>query len=205
MPRLADDPAAPGTIAGPDASRHFWPMPKKTQSQTGATADDNRFVARRVRRPIRGNEPNPVKMGSLGPPRMRLARPRFTVWRLMIAVAAVAVLLACWSWVAEIGRRSRQYGLFESLHAGRESNCRILIDIIEAEIQDQEVQIAGMREANPAGHGATEDGARPHANQRSEQEQCRKWLAYHAQLREKYARAARTPWITVPPAPPEPR
>ena len=86
---------------------------------------------------------------------MRLPRPRFTVRRLMVAVAIVATVMApgaiLWRRSADLARRGRE-------HDRRAAECA-------------STYLSG----------------------------------YHERLAEKYATAARRPWLPVEPDPPEPK
>ena len=109
---------------------------------------------------------------------MRLSRFRFTVRRMMAAVAVAAVLLAGghWSWKmirASLGFRSRAAGYAE----------------LEAELRTWTAEW---------------EASRP-SKQRTEMMGSLGRRAEHARgLGLKYARAARSPWLPVAPDPTEP-
>jgi hypothetical protein len=104
---------------------------------------------------------------------MRLTRVRFTVRRLMVAVAAAGAMSAA---VAAIRARSERFRSLAEYHAARvamwsrgsEGRYRVWVDW------------RGERVSRAAS-------------------------GWHADLAGKYERAARHPWLSVAPDPPEPK
>jgi hypothetical protein len=110
---------------------------------------------------------------------MRLPRMQFTVMRMMVAVAVVAVLLG----VGPLRQRSANYHRKAMEHA-------LGVGVSK---ENAKVQRAGVRE-HPEVRESLEASA-------AEWERVAVW---HADLAEKYSRAASRPWETVPmdPRPP---
>jgi hypothetical protein len=111
---------------------------------------------------------------------MRIPRLRFTVRRLMLAVAVVAALLGC----ADLWRRREHYRRLAETHALSEMVLRV--DSV-------------MARGDPTGG----PGVRL-LDLSDSLEEAAKWADYHAGLRRKYERAARYPWLPVAPDPPPP-
>jgi hypothetical protein len=111
---------------------------------------------------------------------MRMLRPRFTVRRLMVAVAIVGL-------IAGVGRaisqRSARFRMLSEKHRAKHWD--------EPIVRDVEGTGPDSGEENPA---LVELGRRDAAQQ-----------AFHRRMAEKYERAARYPWLLVPLDPPEPK
>ncbi|WP_435020113.1 hypothetical protein TA3x_001654 [Tundrisphaera sp. TA3] len=132
---------------------------------------------------------------------MRLPRPRITVRRLMILVAAVAILLGARAEVARLRRMSRDYYVEAMLFGMQEQ-------IAQANAgRTREAWLAEVREIERAnGEGGMRMGRRnfdlfpppPPAVEKQSAE-------YYGKMRAKYERASRYPWLPLPPDPPEPR
>jgi hypothetical protein len=108
---------------------------------------------------------------------MRLPRVRFTVRRMMVAVAIVALL-------AGVGRAYHRHVRFKEIafehdFKAHPFHCGMAIP--------DESNIAEWKEW------------RERRNRESKME------TYHAQMFDKYERAARLPWLFVEPDPPEPK
>ena len=101
---------------------------------------------------------------------MPLPRVRFTVRRMMVAVAIAGVLVG--------GLRMRR--LSAVYQALSESNAN-----------DEDFYLAALSDRFKLGHPSYERTFRDR-------------LDYHRSMRVKYERAARRPWLPVPPDPPEP-
>jgi hypothetical protein len=127
---------------------------------------------------------------------MRLPRVRFTVRRLMIAVAVVAILCG-------VGLQIRQTIRFSRLAA------RYADDGLFWRRQERNHRALGekMRTASvdpEQGSGAAEFW-RPYIEFQAERAEKIKVLAdYLAMMKVKYQAAARRPWLPVEPDPPEP-
>ncbi len=105
---------------------------------------------------------------------MRLPRVRFTVRRMMVAVAIVALLLAWMQMQKRMVELRKSYEFQSALHGGEE--------VVEREGGLFIRFRGGRREVKPNARRA----------------------AYHAAMRRKYERAARYPWLPVAPDPPMP-
>ena len=110
-----------------------------------------------------------------------MPRARFTIRRMMVAVAIVALLLG-----GDVLRRKRSgYLARADAEAARELESRAKVKVYE---------------------GAIETSAAPSVAEgyRHRVEMYRDEANHHGRLRRKYARAARYPWLPVEPDPPEP-
>ena len=117
---------------------------------------------------------------------MRMPRVRFTVRRMMVAVAAIAVLLAGGIKAARMSRLARTHQMYATQHGLSEAIERRNVNIFEyakitnkkrpdiCAIFDQLARVARLR------------------------------VDYYAVLKVKYADAATHPWKDVPPDPPRP-
>jgi hypothetical protein len=121
---------------------------------------------------------------------MPLPRVRFTVRRMMIAAAVVALPLGWWRYremTALADRYRQRYGWYTGLAA---------LDLGEAEDWDR---MAVEKRKDPAQHPAwtLDQMAAASAGKR-------KMGNYYRDLASKYARAVARPWLPVAPDPPEP-
>src|SRR4051812_4169586 len=114
---------------------------------------------------------------------MPLPRMRFTVRRIMGAVAAVAVLLGLYGGFLHLARRAEGFRRLAHVHADEEAFLREIIAI--------------------SGEGASVDFF-PGLALPSRRVTARAVADLHASLKWKYERAARFPWLPVAPDPPEP-
>jgi hypothetical protein len=105
---------------------------------------------------------------------MRVPRVRFTVRRMMVAVAVVALLLAWMQAEKRIGELRDSYYWQMAIHAGLEE--------LETE--------GGVIRGFSGGPTVVKPNARR--------------AAYHAAMRRKYKRAYRYPWLPIAPDPPIP-
>jgi hypothetical protein len=121
---------------------------------------------------------------------LSLVRPRFTVRWLMIATAVFAALLAGWLKLVPYWELSRRYQeraeWYESMAQGH-----------IARIDCWEILIAGKKK-NPDFH------AFPLELLQDQAKRDRIWLEYNRGLIAKYKRAARYPWRSFAPDPPDP-
>ena len=114
---------------------------------------------------------------------MRLPRVRFTVRRMMIAVAVVGTIFGC-----ELTRR--RWDTFRTMaayHADEERRMRLLLSGGFIHEADEE----GRRGRMQIGRGLERESVRS-----------RRW--YHAIMWAKYERAARYPWLPGDLDPPKP-
>jgi hypothetical protein len=142
---------------------------------------------------------------------MPLPRFQFTVRRIMIVVAIAAVALGA----NDLRRRNNRYDALRSTHewGGRSSISLAELHASTAAANEREVE--RLRATDRSGH----DGQRLEAEaaiqitsnieaaagiERAAERQCRARARFHELLRKKYERAARYPWLTVEPDPPEP-
>jgi hypothetical protein len=128
---------------------------------------------------------------------MPLPRVRITVRRLMVAVVVVGIILGS---IAQVLRLRR----FARAHEAKAAEIRIAMKArsINAETAgNTEEAIRRMASEYPAQANSLLPGASKY--QRSREAHKRK-VDYYERLLEKYSRAARHPWLTVSPDPPEP-
>ncbi len=114
---------------------------------------------------------------------MPVPRVRFTVRRMMVAVAVLAILLGVYGWVLRLRRMSVEFLAEARRHADMEQVLRTIIGVSG---RDSFVDISP---------GPGVPSRRTTAGAVAEHE---------AALGRKYERAARYPWLSVAPGPPEP-
>jgi hypothetical protein len=125
---------------------------------------------------------------------MRLRRMRFTMRRMLIAVASMALLMGGLRLVC-LRSVYREAAL---AHTAYENLARTLQEVAENEGKNErELQIAFGVEVEPESEAVK---ARRAADARVN----RKTAEYHAALKQKYERAASRPWVLLPPDPPPP-
>ena len=129
---------------------------------------------------------------------MRIPRVRFTIRLLMITVAMVGGFLT----VARLVYLWRHYQALAAMHASKEVNYVRQAQGYERK-QDwcaRQATIANLQSASFRGSTwerlATSSGATAH--------DLRRLAAHESRLERKYERAARHPWLSVEPDPPEP-
>jgi len=141
---------------------------------------------------------------------VRLPRPRFTVRRMMVAVAIMAAVLGAGKWLIGLERRR---GLF----LDRASSHRATVRYYASRIA-----LLRQRAAEASHHVAYYSRRRvPHFSRQEAEEQRRCYEAFvrrlsieerrserklldHIGLARKYERAAARPWLDIPPDPPMP-
>lgn len=121
---------------------------------------------------------------------MKLSRPRFTVRRMMVAVAIVGLLFGMADWLSLNERVNRFRRLAESA-ARMERRCR------EMDAMDPVRRALAAKEAEDSYFEIT-------SNWLAHPEWTRKATGYFAALRTKYEQAAENPRLSVPPDPPPP-
>jgi hypothetical protein len=128
---------------------------------------------------------------------MRLPRLRFTVRRLMIAVAIVAVLIVAGLHVETAIRFSRR----ASIHAGGEVFWR------EQEQWHREMAKKLLTSHERLKLLRVDDTWNiEHAESFNlEADKIKSWADFHASMKAKYRAAARRPWLPVEPDPPSPK
>jgi len=130
---------------------------------------------------------------------MRLPRVRFTVRRMMIAVAIVGVLLASGMEARWLHRKHREYVNRASIDSEGE---RLYSEWAAWDIK-HESDLRSMFKRY--GHEGLDDWARRMADYHGRQAaKFTLWANYHARMKAKYEAAARRPWLPVEPDPPEP-
>ncbi len=125
---------------------------------------------------------------------MPLPRVRFTVRRMMVAVAIVAVSLA----FVTMWNRAFTFGQIAIEHAERERAFRGTTSLIldyHSRLQTGKLDRFDPRPVDPDKPNASFDELAEDSERRAD---------YHSQLTEKYRLAALYPWLPVPPDPPEP-
>jgi hypothetical protein len=115
---------------------------------------------------------------------MRLPRFRFTVRRVMVAVAVLGLLFG----VEMIRRRWKYKLLMANYHASEEMRMRLLLSGGWITETDE----AGKRQKLRIGRNI-------------EREPVRRRLMYHVVMGDRYQRAARRPWLAVASDLPEPK
>jgi hypothetical protein len=119
---------------------------------------------------------------------MRLPRVRFTVRRMMVATAVLAISLFSGIWLTRMGRLAGIYEQRALHHAQQERATRQAIEDQLAHIQ----RIARYPEKDPSYlHLQQLQHKNPSAD-------------YHAAMSDKYELASRRPWQPVTPDPPPP-
>jgi hypothetical protein len=113
---------------------------------------------------------------------MRFPRVRFTVWRLMVAVAVFATA----TWGGQLAARGYSYRKMSDYHAASKAR-------IESEwsLEFQWKRALGHFPACRTLEVQAEDAW--------------KQAEWHVQMKVKYERAAARPWLPVEPDPPEPK
>ena len=110
---------------------------------------------------------------------MKLHRARFTVRRMMVAVAIVGVIVGGWIEIAK-GRRRARFDELSQEYYLRMLNCSVITYSGPGGAHFEElVKAKEARNAKP--------------------------LAYYAEMFRKYRSAARYPWLPVAPDPAEPQ
>ncbi len=119
-----------------------------------------------------------------------LQTPRFTVRRMMVAVAVIATAIA----TEQTRRRWMFYRGMVEFHAKREQSYRVLIPIAESLTKDERFQPT-REDGSPAYVcGNLMRGIRESPAQ----------TPYHARQRQRYEHAVWCPWESVLPEPPPP-
>ena len=125
---------------------------------------------------------------------MKLPRVRFTVRRMMVAVAVVAVALT----LDTMRNRAFTFRRIAEKHAWREdafrSGARAILDY-QRRLRIGELGEFEPRPVHPDKPNMSFDEMAEDSEQRA---------GYYARLVAKYRRAARHPWLPVAPDPPEP-
>jgi hypothetical protein len=111
---------------------------------------------------------------------MRFPRVRFTVRRMMVAVAIIGIVV----WLGIAGGRHWRYRRLAASYASKESLAR---NFSSGELTATRITFFLKR---PCGESTTSVMAH---------------LGYYAEMRAKYDHAARHPWLPVAPDPPEPK
>jgi hypothetical protein len=133
---------------------------------------------------------------------MRMPRVRFTVRRLIVAIAVIAILLAVGPQIrrtihlsrlsAGFARRAAMHDEYESIWREDERKWR--------EREEDDRQLADQSDLR-----SVADFWREQAERSAVRAEKRKALAdYHARMKAKYNAAARRPWLDVEPDPPPP-
>jgi hypothetical protein len=133
-------------------------------------------------------------------PAVRL--PRFRLRTLLIAVAGVAVLIG----VDDMRRRRDRSLAIRARHAAEEKHCQHMVQAHSEVAAQNEAEAKRLREAVRAGADeriaqfavVIESAA---ASGRAKAQRQLTLARFHGELRRKYDRAARRPWLPVPPDP----
>jgi len=134
---------------------------------------------------------------------MPVPRVRFTVRRLMIAVAIVALILG-----AELTRRrSAQFRLLARSYASAAEFDGLILEGGTTTFRLEDGQIREVHGSSSIRIPTDEGGLVESAIDPTpgyDEDRLRRRAEYHDFLRRKYDRAARYPWLPVAPDPPEP-
>lgn len=115
---------------------------------------------------------------------------RFTVRRMMVAVAGLAVIFGGAAWMIRMTTRSNQFDRRAARHAHAYFLHREYVDTYPALVAD--LKEGGVAPENvPKVTGGIGRDVR--------------LRDYHAAMKAKYEHAARYPWLPLAPDPPEPR
>ena len=142
---------------------------------------------------------------------MKLPRPRFTMRWMMIVVAVAAVALGA----IDVWRRQDRFLALRSNHEWSARGCLAMAESHASTAAGNEREVERLRAAATSGDGAmrrqAELSAQITANieaqaavERAAERKYRARAQFHDALRIKYERAARYPWKSVEPDPPEP-
>jgi hypothetical protein len=134
---------------------------------------------------------------------MGLPRVRFTVRRLMIAVAVVAVLIGAGLQIrrairlcrlsAEYAQQAAKYAEFETTWRQSERHHR-----------EREQELRKLVDDTRQGVGGPEFWRQQAKGESDEAEKLKSLAEFHANMKSKHQAAARRPWIEVEPCPPWP-
>jgi hypothetical protein len=131
---------------------------------------------------------------------MRLPRVQFTVRRLMIAVAVVAILFGVGLHIrlsrlsANFAKRAAMYAKFESVWREQGLFCR-----------EQEEQLRKWANDPRQGVDGPEFWGRLAQDETDRAEKLKTLADFDASMKAKYEAVARRPWLPVEPDPPSPR
>jgi hypothetical protein len=138
-----------------------------------------------------------------------MGRPQFTVRRLMIAVAIVAVSIFTITEASRLIRRAAHCRLWAMLHAGSEAhNLRMMAEedariarITSPDYRPNRLARFGFEPGSPEASLIPVIDPEPEVRRRS---RYRELAGHHAVLAEKYERAYWRPWLAIEPDPPDP-
>ena len=133
---------------------------------------------------------------------MRLPRVQFTVRRMMVSVAVVAVLVAN----VELMRRHVVSRALATKHAAMQAELEAARRLAEERAKWVELLAERGEVEAPTSFPLIDPlaGATTLSEVRALSTRYAKQAAYHAQLRRKYERAAARPWLPIEPDPPPP-
>ena len=137
---------------------------------------------------------------------MRL--PRMTTRRWMVVVLVVGLTSGAVVVGIRLKRRQSELLAGAEFHAELESLCRLQEANARAFFEEQTVFISEL-EKEPRGgffgESLLKKAKALEAEMRKTSANLPQQIAYHAELTHKYRHAARYPWLSVEPDPPEPR
>jgi hypothetical protein len=127
---------------------------------------------------------------------------------MMVLVAAVALALGATVWGFEMRRlassdalRARMHMQLETMHRGDEAKVLKATQEIEQLQKESDQEGPLLDEDTYASSAFVNDGMRRLSEVAA---RSRRLADHHAALKRKYERAARYPWLTIEPDPPEP-
>jgi tetratricopeptide (TPR) repeat protein len=123
---------------------------------------------------------------------VRLLRLRFTVWRLMVVVAAVALVTGASREALRLTRRRATY-LKSAAEQARQEAAYGQLEQSSLELAETALVADGMWQVREVARQARKDAV-----------MYQKTAGYHAALKQKYLAAAARPWRSVEPDPPPP-
>jgi hypothetical protein len=136
---------------------------------------------------------------------MNLPRVRFTIQRLMIAVAIAGLILGIAIGGVRLLRRHGQFQGLAEMHAKIAGIWREEEQSWSRVVALCEVMMRGEGDGGFFGFGPRKDSYRAKAvHYRAAVAKAVLKVSYRDAMRSKYQRAARYPWLSVEPDPPEP-
>lgn len=137
--------------------------------------------------------------------RLRRFRSRFTVRGLMVAVAVVAVLWVLVRWAGEMWLLSQIHHQQAERFASLLADHRSMFEAAKSNAQEAERDPISSRRKFLSNPDDPDESSRDLASEwRSAMTVNTHYIKYYEQLKLKYERAARYPWLAIEPDPPRP-
>jgi hypothetical protein len=136
---------------------------------------------------------------------MRLPRLQLTLRWMMVVVALVAVAMGATLWGLKMRRLARSYALRASMSKQFETECRgFEADTVKTGQGVDELRRLRRDPASVFSDELDETEKQLASKVWEDAAYWRRIAAHYASLKRKYERAARYPWVTIQPDPPEP-